>query len=137
MSSLKLQVQFSHMSQQEFISNQPIVIDNGSGVIKAGLAGVERPSCEFRSCVGFLKYDRVINNGFAPEDDLYGGIVHSHSCRWIGKDLESRRGLCHLEYPINHGIIDNWELMESLWKHIYAKSQLGLDSREHPVCLVV
>ena len=63
------------MSQQDFISNQPVVIDNGvidngTGVMKAGLAGVERPSCEFRSCVGQPKYSRVINNGFAPNEDL-------------------------------------------------------------------
>ena len=57
------------MSQQEFISNQPIVIDNGTGMIKAGLAGVERPSCEFRSYVGSQKYDRVMMNGYAPDDD--------------------------------------------------------------------
>ena len=63
------------MSQQEFISNQPIVIDNGTGVMKAGLAGVERPSCEFRSYVGSQKYDRVMMNGYAPDDDLY------QSCR--------------------------------------------------------
>ena len=58
------------MSQQDYISNQPVVIDNGTGVMKAGLAGVERPSCEFRSYVGSQKYDRVMNNGFAPDDDL-------------------------------------------------------------------
>lgn len=59
------------MSQQDFLSNQPIVIDNGSGVIKAGLAGVERPSCEIRSYVGFQKYDKVMDGGFAPSDDVY------------------------------------------------------------------
>ena len=53
--------------------------------------------------------------------------------RWIGKDLETRRGLCHLEYPMNHGIVENWNLREEIWKHIYSKAQLGLDSREHPV----
>ena len=58
------------MSQQDYISNQPVVVDNGTGVMKAGLAGVERPSCEFRSYVGSQKYDRVMNNGFAPDDDL-------------------------------------------------------------------
>ena len=55
------------MSQQDYISNQPVVIDNGTGVM---MAGVERPSCEFRSYVGSQKYDRVMNNGFAPDDDL-------------------------------------------------------------------
>lgn len=131
--SFKLQALISQMSQQEFISNQPVVIDNGTGVMKAGLAGVERPSCEFRSCVGQPKYSRVINNGFAPNDNLYERFACFHVCRWVGKDLESHRGLCYLEYPMKHGIVENWDLMESIWKHIYSKSQLGLDSREHPV----
>ena len=60
----------SRMPQQEYISNQPIVIDNGTGLMKAGLAGVERPNCEFRSYVGFQKYDRVVINGYAPADNL-------------------------------------------------------------------
>lgn len=34
---------------------------------------------------------------------------------------------------MNHGIVENWDLMEIVWKYIYSKSQLGLDSREHPV----
>ena len=34
---------------------------------------------------------------------------------------------------MNHGIVENWNLMEEIWKHIYSKAQLGLDSREHPV----
>lgn len=121
------------MSQQEFISNQPIVIDNGTGVMKAGLAGVERPSCEFRSYVGSQKYDRVMMNGYAPDDDLYRLKFGFYVCSWVGKELETRRGLCHLEYPIRHGIVENWDLMELIWKHIYSRDQLGLDSREHPV----
>lgn len=58
------------MLQQDFFSNQPIVIDNGSGVMKAGLAGVERPSCEIRSYVGYSKYDKVMDNDFAPLDNM-------------------------------------------------------------------
>ena len=53
--------------------------------------------------------------------------------RWVGSDLKTRRGLCHLEYPIRHGIVEDWEKMELLWKHIYSDQQLGLDSKEHPV----
>ena len=52
--------------------------------------------------------------------------------RWVGSDLKTRRGLCHLEYPIRHGIVEDWEKMELLWKHIYSDQQLGLDSKEHP-----
>ena len=53
--------------------------------------------------------------------------------RWVGSDLKTRRGLCHLEYPICHGIIEDWDKMELLWKHIFSDRQLGVESKEHPV----
>lgn len=53
--------------------------------------------------------------------------------RWVGSDLTTRRGLCHLEYPIRHGIIEDWDKMELLWKHIFSDRQLSVDSKEHPV----
>ena len=55
--------------------------------------------------------------------------------RWVGSDLKTRRGLCHLEYPICHGIIEDWDKMELLWKHIFSDRQLGVESKEHPVLL--
>lgn len=124
------------MSLQESLSNQPIVIDNGSGVIKAGLAGVERPECEIRSYVGYKKYDKVMDNGFSPTDDVYNLLFQKSVISWVGHDLETRRGLCHLEYPIQHGIINNWDAMERIWKHIYSDAQLGRDCKDHPVCCV-
>ena len=51
----------------------------------------------------------------------------------MGNVLNSHRGLCHLEYPIRHGIVEDWDMMEKLWQHLYDKSQLGIRSREHPV----
>lgn len=53
--------------------------------------------------------------------------------RWIGSELQQRRGLCHLEYPIRHGIIEDWDMMVQIWEYIYDKPQLGVNSREHPV----
>ena len=46
------------------------MIDNGTGVIKAGLAGTENPSCIVRTCVGQPKYDRVSGNAQVPDGDL-------------------------------------------------------------------
>lgn len=34
----------------------PVIIDNGTGLVKAGLAGDDAPSCCFPSCVGRPKY---------------------------------------------------------------------------------
>jgi len=37
--------------------NPVVVIDNGTGMIKSGLAGEEGPRGEFPNVVGFPKYD--------------------------------------------------------------------------------
>jgi centractin len=41
-------------------TNQPIVIDNGSGVIKAGFAGEDSPSVYFPSIVGRPKHVKIM-----------------------------------------------------------------------------
>jgi centractin len=42
------------------IPNQPVVIDNGSGSIKAGFAGEDKPRVIFPNYVGQPKYTRVL-----------------------------------------------------------------------------
>ena len=44
--------------------NQPIVIDNGTGVLKAGFAGADKPRVAFRSYLGRVKHQRVMPGVF-------------------------------------------------------------------------
>lgn len=53
--------------------------------------------------------------------------------RWVGSEIDSRRGLCCLKYPIRHGIIEDWDAMRRIWRHIYSKDQLGRNFEDHPV----
>lgn len=46
----------------------PVVIDNGTGVLKAGFAGDDKPHYVFRSCVGRPKYARVMAGGALESD---------------------------------------------------------------------
>ncbi|VDK37154.1 unnamed protein product [Anisakis simplex] len=57
----------------DLITNQPVVIDNGSGIIKAGFAGDQTPKCRFANCVGRPKHTRVMAG--ALEGDLFIGLV--------------------------------------------------------------
>jgi centractin len=50
---------------------QPVVIDNGTGIVKAGVAGEERPKAVFRTMVGRPKHKRIMAGG-ALEGELYG-----------------------------------------------------------------
>lgn len=102
--------------------NQPVVIDNGSGVIKAGFAGDTVPKCIFLNLIGRPKHIRVMAG--ALEGDYF-----------IGRRAEEHRGLLSIKYPMEHGIVTDWNEMEKIWHYIYSKEQLQTFSEEHPVLL--
>jgi len=42
------------------MSDEPVVIDNGSGMCKAGISGEEAPQVCFPAIVGRPKYDNIM-----------------------------------------------------------------------------
>ncbi|KAK6355803.1 Actin-like protein [Orbilia javanica] len=101
--------------------NQPVVIDNGSGTIKAGFAGEDTPKCYFNSFVGRPKHPRVLAG--ALEGDVF-----------IGSRAQDLRGLLKIKYPLEHGIVTDWDDMERIWQYVYS-DELKTLSEEHPVLL--
>ncbi|KAG6462127.1 alpha-centractin [Manduca sexta] len=110
------------MELNDVIVNQPVVIDNGSGVIKAGFAGDQIPKCRFPNYIGRPKHVRVMAG--ALEGELF-----------VGPRAEEHRGLLSIKYPMEHGIVTDWNDMEKVWNYIYSKDQLSTFSEEHPVLL--
>jgi len=51
--------------------SQTIVIDNGSGMVKAGISGEDAPRCVFPAIVGRAKYDATMQVG--EKKDCYVG----------------------------------------------------------------
>lgn len=54
---------------------------------------------------------------------------------FIGPIAEEHRGLLAIKYPMEHGIVTDWNDMEKIWSYIYSKEQLSTFSEEHPVLL--
>ena len=99
----------------------PLVIDNGSGTIRAGYAGADLPSASFPSYVGRPKHVRVLAG--ALEGDVF-----------IGPKAQELRGLLKIRYPLEHGVVTDWDDMERIWTYIY-ETELKTLSEEHPVLL--
>uniref|UniRef100_A0A8D1CYU5 Actin related protein 1B n=1 Tax=Sus scrofa TaxID=9823 RepID=A0A8D1CYU5_PIG len=89
----------------------------GSGVIKAGFAGDQIPKYCFPNYVGRPKHMRVMAG--ALEGDLF-----------IGPKAEEHRGLLAIHYPMEHGVVRDWNDMERIWQYVYSKDQLQTFSEE-------
>ncbi|XP_076917056.1 actin-103-like [Bidens hawaiensis] len=53
---------------------------------------------------------------------------------YVGKEALCRRGLLNLKYPIERGIVRNWDDMEAIWRHTF-RNELGVAPEEHRVLL--
>lgn len=110
----------SQLSDVDVFSNQPVVIDNGSGLIKAGFAGADLPKLIFPSYVGRPKHVKVMAG--AAEGDYF-----------VGEKARELRGLLKLSYPLKHGVVTDWEDMLRIWQHTY--TELNIVQDQHPVLL--
>lgn len=48
---------------------------------------------------------------------------------FIGKKAQELKGLLKINYPIEHGIVNDWDDMERIWSYIY-QSELETASEE-------
>ena len=53
---------------------------------------------------------------------------------YVGGQAQAKRGVLTIRYPIEHGIVTNWDDMEKIWHYTFY-NQLRVAPEEHPVLL--
>ena len=97
-----------------------VIIDNGSGFIKAGFAGDDTPGVVFPSVVG-----KRLNPVSAGQNTYVGDEAQAMS----------RQGILTISHPLENGIVTNWDDMEKIWSHTF-RDQLRIDPAAQPVMLI-
>jgi len=96
-----------------------VIIDNGSGTCKAGLSTDDSPTHIFPEILG--KPRKVWEKSLDKEV-------------YFGDEVSDVRNKLSVFYPLENGIIENFNDMELLWEYTFM-DQLKVDPRDHPVLL--
>jgi len=93
-------------------SKKVIVCDNGTGFVKCGFAGSNFPHAIFPSLLGrpILRAEEKMVEGVEIKDIMYGD------------EASKIRSMLQLSYPMENGIVRNWDDMELLWNYTFTEA---------------
>lgn len=101
-----------------------IVCDNGTGFVKCGYAGANFPAHIFPSIVGRPIIRATNKIGDIDVKDLM-----------VGDEASKLRSMLEISYPMQNGIVRNWEDMCHVWDYTFGKEKMNINPRECKILL--
>ncbi|XP_076658273.1 actin-related protein 2 isoform X2 [Halictus rubicundus] len=107
-----------------------IVCDNGTGFVKCGYAGANFPAHIFPSIVG-----RPIIRAVNKIGDIDVKDVLNMPDLMVGDEASKLRSMLEISYPMQNGIVRNWEDMCHVWDYTFGKEKMNINPRECKILL--
>jgi len=89
-----------------------IVLENGTLNTKVGVAGEDSPKLNFPTCVGY------------PPEMAHLSIKAGETWKGqytVGDEAERKKSSSLLKWPIEGGIVKDWDAMEKVWTHAFSE----------------
>mmetsp|Transcript_3453 Transcript_3453/g.5390 ORF Transcript_3453/g.5390 Transcript_3453/m.5390 type:complete len:307 (-) Transcript_3453:211-1131(-) len=101
-----------------------IVCDNGTGFVKVGYAGQNFPSHIYPSMVGrpILRAEEAVSETLELKEVM------------CGDEAAAVRHSLDIKYPVDNGIVKNWDDMEHLWNYTFFE-KLQINPAENKILL--
>ncbi|KDO25900.1 actin-like protein 2 [Saprolegnia parasitica CBS 223.65] len=105
-------------------ANKIVVCDNGTGFVKCGFAAENFPRHIFPSMVGrpILRAEEAVNKDVILKDVMCGD-----EAAYVRSNLQ-------ISYPVENGIVKNWDDMEKLWDYTF-QDRLNVNPQEMRIML--
>ena len=102
--------------------NEPIIMDIGSGHLKAGFANDDAPKCYVPMIVGKPKAPGIMVG--MDQKDAY-----------FGTEAMQKRAMLNITYPVKEGIVEDLDNLTQIFEHQIFNQELRVSPEEHKILL--
>jgi actin len=115
--------------------NRILVLDGGSSSTKCTVVNCLDQQQHLGTCTSIVEFPTVVGK-FRPyaTNNFIGEENGSVPSAYVGDEAVAKRGILRLKYPVEHGLVTNWDDMEIIWRHAFF-NELRVDPEDHPVLL--
>ncbi|XP_012061829.1 PREDICTED: actin-related protein 2 [Atta cephalotes] len=113
-----------------------IVCDNGTGFVKCGYAGANFPAHIFPSIVGrpIIRAVNKIGDIDVKQEYCIRDVLNMPDLM-VGDEASKLRSMLEISYPMQNGIVRNWEDMCHVWDYTFGKEKMNINPKECKILL--